>query len=121
MFEVTRNGLNRLDITFGGKLDSDDMRSALDKLVQQSEGIAHGKMLYRVNDFKLPTLGAIAVELSRLPAMFKFINKFDRAAVLAEKDWVQNVSEIEGALIPGLTIKGFDLDETEQAEQWLNS
>lgn len=119
MFQVQPNGPNRIDIEFGGKLDSDDMRVALDELVSKSEGIQNGRMLYRINDFKLPTLGAIAVEFSRLPKMFKLIRKFDRAAVLADKEWVQKASEIEGALIPGLKIKAFDLDETAEAERWL--
>ena len=119
MFQVVPNGPNRIDITFGGKLDSDDMKVALDELSEKSAGIEHGRMLYRVNDFKVPTLGALAVELSRLPEIFKLIGKFDRAAVLADKDWVQTASEIEGALIPGLKIKAFDLDETEDAERWL--
>ena len=119
MFNVLPNGPDRLDIEFGGKLDSDEMRIALDELVSKSEGIEHGRMMYRVNDFKLPTLGAIAVEFSRLPEMFKLIRKFDRAAVLADKEWVQKASEIEGALIPGLKIKAFDLDEADEAERWL--
>jgi hypothetical protein len=119
MFNVLPNGPDRLDIEFGGKFDSDEMRIALDELVSKSEGIEHGRMMYRVNDFKLPTLGAIAVEFLRLPEMFKLIRKFDRAAVLADKEWVQKASEIEGALIPGLKIKAFDLDEADEAERWL--
>ena len=121
MFQVLPNGPNRLDIVFGGKLDSDDMRIALDELFRKSEGIEHGRMLYRVSDFKLPTLGAIAVEFSRLPKMFKLIGKFDRVAVLADKEWVQKASEIEGALIPGLKIKAFDLDDADEAERWLTA
>ena len=78
-------------------------------------------MLYRVRDFDLPTLGAIGVELSRLPEAFRFIRKFDRAAVLVDKDWVKKASQIEGALIPGLKIKAFNLDEEEEAENWLAS
>ena len=119
MFHVVANGPNRIDIEFGGKLDSEEMKVALDELVSKSEGIEHGRMLYRVNDFKIPTLGAIAVEFSRLPKMFRLIGKFDRAAVLADKEWVQKASEIEGALIPGLEIKAFDLDEANEAERWL--
>jgi hypothetical protein len=119
MFQVLPNGPNRIDIVFGGKLDSEDMRAALDELFSKSKGIEHGRMLYRVKDFKLPTLGAFAVEFSRLPKLFGLIRKFDRAAVLADQDWVQKASEIEGALIPGLKIKAFDLDEADEAERWL--
>lgn len=121
MFQVTPNGPNRVDIEFGGKLDSDQMKVALDELEEKTLGIEHGKMLYRVKDFNVPTLGALGVELIRLPAMFRLIGRFDRAAVLADQDWVQKASEIEGALIPGLKIKAFDLDEEDEAEAWLES
>ena len=119
MFKVVPNGLNRLDLEFGGKLDSDDMRAALDELVRQSVSIESGRMLYRIGDFEFPTLGALVVELSRLPELFKLMKKFDRVAVLTEKKWVQKVSEFEGMLIPSLEIKAFDFKAEEEAEAWL--
>ena len=36
MFEVAINGPNRVDIEFSGKLDSDEMRIALDELIAKS-------------------------------------------------------------------------------------
>nr|MBF0685343.1 STAS/SEC14 domain-containing protein [Pseudomonas sp.] len=121
MFHVTRIGDNRIDVDFSGKLDSNEMRFALDELMRKSEGISHGQMLYRIGDFDLPTLGAVGVELSRIPQLFRFIRRFDRCAVVAGKEWVRRASEIEGALIPGLTIKAFDLHEAERAHQWLEA
>lgn len=47
-------------------------------------------MLYDVIDFHLPSLGAIAIEFSRLPSMFGLIKKFRRAAVLTDKNWIKN-------------------------------
>ena len=119
MLRIEPNGPNRLDLELSGKLDADEMKSALDELISKAAGIEHGKMLYRISDFNLPTLGAIAVELSRLPQLFKMVRSFDRAAVLTEKKWVKTVREIEGALIPGLEIKAFYLDEEAEAEAWL--
>ena len=121
MFEVVKNGVNRIDIEFSGKLNSNDMKIALDELMKNAKDIKNGRMLYRIQDFDIPTLGALGVELSRLPELFKLMRKFDRAAVLANKKWVKKVSEIEGALIPGLEIKAFDLDEEAEAESWLES
>ena len=119
MFNVSQNGPNRLDLEFEGKLNSDDMRAALDALVEQSKGIQSGRMLYKIGDFKIPTLGAIGIEFSRIPELFKLMKQFDRAAVLCNKKWVQKVSEFEGMLIPGLEIKAFDYDDKESAEAWL--
>ncbi len=119
MFQVTRNGENRLDVDFAGKLDSDGMRAALDQLTQQSEGIEHGRMLYRVGKFSMPTLGAIGVELAHIPQLFRVARRFERMAVVADEGWVRKASEVEGALIPGLQIKAFDSIQEAKAEAWL--
>ena len=95
MFKIDHNRPNRIDIEFSGKLDKAQMKTALDEFVSQTKNIEHGRMLYRIDDFKLPTLGAIALELSRLPELLRAVRKFDRAAVLADKAWVKTASEIE--------------------------
>lgn len=120
MFSVTPNGPNRIDIEFSGKLDSEQMKTALDELVSKAKGIENGRMLYRVGDFALPTVAAMAIEFWRLPAMLGLFRKFDRCAVLADQTWLKMISEIEGALIPGLEIKGFDLENEAAAEAWLS-
>ncbi len=119
MYKIALNGPNRLDLELDGKLDSDAMKVALDELCSKAEGIEHGRMLYRITNFELPTFGAMAVEMSRLPKLFGLIGKFDRCAVLTEKRWIQKASEIEGSIVPGLKIKGFDLDQESDAEAWL--
>jgi len=45
MFQVTKNGIDRLDIELSGKLNSEDMKVALDALVSESIDIVNGKML----------------------------------------------------------------------------
>ncbi|MFC5699048.1 STAS/SEC14 domain-containing protein [Pseudomonas sp. GCM10022186] len=119
MFQVIRNGENRIDVDFAGKLDSNDMRAGIDELTRKADGIEHGRMLYRIGEFELPTLGAMAVEVSRIPQLFRVIRRFDRMAVVADKKWVRTVSEVEGSLIPGLTIKTFDSRQVAEAESWL--
>ena len=121
MFKVIPNGKNRLDIELNGKLDSETMKVALDEVLSNSKGIENGRMLYTINDFQIPSMSAIMVEFSRLPAMFGLLKHFDRAAVLSDKTWIKKVSELEGALFPGIEIKAFDLDQKAEAETWLSS
>jgi len=121
MFKVIQNGVNRLDIKLSGKLDTEDMKIALDELEDKSKNIENGKMLYEIIDFHIPSLGAIGVEFSRLPAMLGLMKKFDRAAVLTDKAWLKKVSEFEGAIYPGLEIKAFNRDQKAEAEAWLSN
>jgi len=120
MFQVTENGPNRLDVEMSGQLDEASMKVALDELESKSRNIEKGKMLCVITDFHLPTLGAIGVELSRLPSMFGLMRRFERAAVLTDKAWLKKVSEFEAALFPGLDIKAFNLDQRVDAETWLS-
>jgi len=121
MFKVIASGANRLDIEMSGKLDAESMTVALDELVSKSKNIENGKMLYVIIDFQLPTLSAIGIEFSRLPSMFGLMKKFNRAAVLTDKTWLKKVSELEGALFPGLEIRAFNIDQKVEAEAWLAS
>ena len=93
----------------------------LDELVSQSEGIENGRMLYDVVDYHLPSLGAIGIEFSRLPSMLGLMKKFDRAAVVSDIAWHKMISELEGALYPGLEIKAFSREQKMDAEAWLSS
>jgi len=120
MFKVTKKGKNRLDIEMSGKLDSEEMKLALDDLVSKSENIEKGKMLYDVIDFHLPSLGAIVIEFSRLPSMLGLMKKFDRAAVLSDKTWLKKISEFERVFYPGLEIKASNRDQKAEAETWLS-
>ena len=121
MFKVIQNGTNRLDLEMSGKLNAEEIRIAIDELVSKSENIRKGKMLYDVIDFRLPSLGALAIEFSVLPTVFGLLRKFDRAAVLTDKPWLQKLSELEGILYPGLKIKAFNRNQRAEAEAWLNS
>ena len=120
MFKIIPHGNNRLDVEMSGRLNTESMRIALDEFVSKSKNIENGKMLYEIIDFQIPTLGAIGIEFSRLPAMFGLMRKFDRAAVLTDKMWLKTISEFEGYLFPGLEIKAFRRDQKEEAEAWLS-
>jgi len=119
MFKVTRVSPIRIDIESSGKLDGEEMNEALDGLIRETEGLEHGQMLFRVGEFALPTFAGMKVEFSRLPSMLGFVRKFRRCAVLADQAWLKTISELEGALIPGVDIKGFRLDQQATAEAWL--
>ena len=121
MFKVTQNGENRLDMEMSGRIDLEDMKVALDELIGKSKNFEKGVMLCEISDFHLPTVSAIGLEFTRLPALFGLLKKFDRAAVLADEDWLKKISELEGAIFPGIDIKAFGRDKKAEAEAWLSS
>lgn len=116
MLNITQNGTNRLDMELSGKLDSEEIKTALDELVAKSENIENGKMLYEVIDFHLPSQSSFhaCVQCSGLS------ESSIAPAVLTDKTWLKKTSEMEGTLSPGLDIKAFDRDQRAEAESWLS-
>ena len=120
MFRVTVTGENQLELYLSGRLDSEAMKAALDELIEKSRGMEHGRVLYRIGDFEWPTLGAMGVELARLPALFGMVRRFEKIAVVAARGWIRSASKLEGALIPGLEIRAFTPEEEDSARRWLS-
>ncbi|UUX51833.1 STAS/SEC14 domain-containing protein [Nisaea acidiphila] len=122
MISITKPAPNRIDMEFKGEsIDEETMRSAIEQLIELAKDIEHGRLLYRLHHFPWPSLAAVGVKLGHLPELFKMLGRFDRCAVLSDESWLRTASDIEGALIPGLEIKGFRLDEAAEAETWLAS
>lgn len=120
MITITKTAANRIDMEFdASSIDEDTMRAALEELIEKADGIEHGQLLYRLHHFPWPSLGAVAVKLEHLPKLFRLLGKFDRCAILSDEAWLRKAADIEGALIPGLEMKGFAMDEAEAAEAWL--
>ena len=119
MLDIVKRDDKRVDLVLDGKLDEAGMRKGLDELLAATEGMKNGVMLYTIRNFQLPTLAAIGMEMRYMPRLFSLIGRFDRVAVLCDEDWMRMAGKIEGALIPSLDIKCFELHETAKAEAFL--
>jgi hypothetical protein len=119
MLSIRKSADHRVDIVLNGAVDAEMMRRGLDDLIALSEGVSGGQMLYTIPEFAMPTLGAIGVEFARLPELIGLLGKYDKCAVLSDAAWLRKTAEVEGALLPGLAIKGFALDDLAGAEAWL--
>ena len=110
-----------IQIELNGEIDAAGMESGLNKLLELCEDLDNGKLFYQITDFKMPTLAALGVEFMMMPKLFTLISKVDKAAVLTDENWIKTASVIEGALIPGLEIKAFDLGEDDAAMEYLKA
>lgn len=119
MLTVTRISDKRLDLTIEGKIDRPQMAAGLTKLFALSEDFDNGVMLYTIRGFRWPAFDAIMGQALRVPQLFGLIPRFSRIALVAEKGWIRRMATVEGALIPGLTIKAFKTGEEDAAEAWL--
>jgi len=121
LLKIPKTSANPVDIELAGGADTESMRIALDELIAASEDVRHGHILYKISDFSMPTLGAIGVEIARLPKLFGLLAKFDKCAVLSDSSWLRKAAAVEGAVFRGIDIKAFEFDEVDAAEAWLGT
>ena len=119
MLKVQSKEPGIIEIEIDGEIDATEMEAGLNRLFELSADLKGGGLFYRITNFAMPTMAAIGVKMTSMPKLFALITKFDKAAVLTDESWIATASSIEGALIPGLDIKPFDLDAEEAALAYL--
>ena len=115
--DCDKGGFVRL--TIGGKIDEAEMKAGLEEFLAIVEAADKTDFLYTIEDFEFPALQAIAVEFGYLPRLFSSLPKIGKVAVVADQAWLRKAADIEGMLIPGLTIETFPADGEDDAKAWL--
>ena len=118
MIDLLRDG-QRLTVWVEGTVDYAVIEDFIPRALIATEELEQGEMLIFIEGDDWPSLGAIALEMLEIRRMLQLVRRFDRIAVVTDKDWLGMIAEIEGRLIPGLEIESFDFDEVEDADEWL--
>lgn len=118
--KVERTAENRLELTIDGPITPDDVSKMVEDFLSKTEGMEHGEVLYTIRNFEMPSLTDLMVEMKHLPSLFGVLSRVDRVAVLADASWVRKAASLKGNLLPGITIKDFDLDQRAEAGAWLS-
>lgn len=121
MLEVYKVEDNMVGIKIDGAIDAQTMEDGLNKLVELTQNMKNGRMLYHISNFQMPTFAALGVEMRLMPKLFGLISKIDHVALLTNESWIAAASKIESALIPGLEIRTFALAEDEEALSYLRA
>lgn len=121
MLRVDKPAENRINLHLSGRLNAAGMRDGLEALIAASEGVRGGQLYYVISDLAWPSLAALLVEIRKLPQLLPLIRRFERCAVVSDRRWLRRAAEIEGRLIPGLTIRAFPSQEAAAAEAWLTA
>ncbi len=119
MFDISSDTAGYVRLTIGGKVDETEMKNGLEAFLAIVEADDKTDFLYTIHKFEFPALQAIAVELGYLPRLFASRSKIGKVAVVADQAWLRKAADIEGMLIPGLTIETFPLDGEADAIAWL--
>jgi hypothetical protein len=105
-----------IGIKIAGKIerpDVDKLRKAIDEKLEHT-----GKLGAYV---ELESFGGISLDalVEDLKLFIPYLNKFDKKAVVSDEEWVGNIAEIAGKLVPGIEVRHFTPDQKEEAMEWV--
>jgi len=66
-----------------------------------------------------PDLSAVADQFRNISNVLRVAPTAEKCAILSDSVFVRNSAKVEGAVIPGLDLQTFKLDQAEPADKWL--
>ena len=118
MLELMDIGVeNAVAYRLGGKLTDGEMNSVFSALRDKIDEYGKVSIYQEIESFK-------GVELDGMIEKVKFfldvgISKFDKIAVVVGNEWLQRIIDLEGKLFSKFEMRGFSMDDKEQAIQFL--
>ncbi len=119
MFDITPDPKGFVHLTISGKITPEEMQAGLEAFLGCLEDGKKTDFLYTITGIEFPAIGALGVEFSYIPLLLTSLKKIGKVAVIADQAWLRTAAEVEGKVIPGLTIQSFAPDEANLAEKWL--
>lgn len=108
-------------MTVSGKLTDDDLEMTLDWIETVSEKAKGANLCVDMAKMDFPDLKAVKDSFVRLGHVLRYDNGFKKCAVLTDSPFLRSTAEIEGAVIPNLTIQAYQLEALPQAVNWLKA
>lgn len=115
MITVDSSSNDHVEISVAAPLGVADLTEAGTSLRRLAETPALRRVLVNVESIGLPKPAALWEDLKLAP----LITHIRWVALVTDIGWYAHLSEITGALWPGLTIKHFEPAETSAARAWL--
>jgi hypothetical protein len=114
--ELSESRDNILALRISGKIKEDDydvLNPAMEQLLKRTN---HPKMFMEIGKFEGITANAIIEDLKNIPDY----NKFEKIAVVGEKDWKETLTNIFDPML-NPEAKYFAPEEKQKAFEWLRN
>ncbi|WP_316015609.1 STAS/SEC14 domain-containing protein [Roseobacter sp. HKCCA0434] len=119
MLSIDLDGGNRLELRASGRIDGEDMRDALDRLVDLADPLDHATCLAEIGALDLPEGGAALAKLARSPKLIALAGTLDRVAVVTDEDVVARAARDHAGTLGEFDLRAFGRHEHDRARAWL--
>lgn len=119
MLTLTPLSDRALEIVAEGRLEREDVPRAMDQLLGMIDRAGKVDLLVDVHGVPSFGLDVIAEEMKYIPDLFRLVRGMDRVAVVADSALIRALTQIESALIPGISYEVYERDGAAYARAWI--
>ena len=110
---------NLVTLEVSGTVDRDDWQQVTDLVNEALQQHDRVSVLADLTHMDTLTGGAIYEDTKLGIKSLGSLDKFDKIAVLTDKQWLERGAQLAEKLVPGVDVRVFDTGETQQAQQWI--
>ncbi len=119
MLEFISTSNHVVAFRISGKVTAEEFEriiGALDETIDQRGSAA---IYVEILDIAGMTLKAFLKDIRYGFRQIGHLERFTRSAVVTDRKWLQTVADWEGKLFPGIEVRGFEQDASDEAMQWV--
>lgn len=109
-----------IEVTIAQKINRKELNDLINSIQAPFEDWQDIKVLKRVDSITGMEPMALVDDLKFAFENFKHLKKVTKTAVVTDKDWIKNLSELFKKMIP-MQVRIFETEDIEKAREWLRS
>ncbi|SDK16349.1 STAS/SEC14 domain-containing protein [Billgrantia gudaonensis] len=103
----------------GGVVTARELQQAIDAIEAAKRSHPRVSLLVELDDLRWMTLTALLKDLGYGLTQLGDLDRYHRAAVITDKEWIKHVAHLEDRLFRALEVRTFPHREYAAAKQWV--
>lgn len=101
-----------------GKLQHQELQDLVDRFTQALADRPLTHVFVEVTQFDGVELDGMTDHLARTTPLLRELRKFGRIAIVADQQWIRQLSRLESALLPNVSYEVYEPQDRERAWRW---
>jgi predicted HAD superfamily phosphohydrolase len=107
-----------IEMTIADKITKDELVKVMEEIQGPLNEWDDFKVLKRIDSFSGMEVGAVVEDFNFAFENYSNLKKLKKAAVVTDKEWIENVTEFFSPIYPA-EVKVFESEDIEEARSWL--
>lgn len=119
MIEFIEAQADVIALTVEGKLEGAELETVMDRLEPMLEAGGKVHVFVETRSISGIAIDGLADYMKRAVPLLGKLSRFGRVAVVADQGWIRLATQIESAILPGISYRTYTPDQRDVALAWV--